>query len=235
MCRNFMDRLRPIRRVLRGIEAAQVRWFGRSLLSTLFRTTALVLETVGRKSGQRRQTVLAYHRLHDGDLVIVGGAGGQRRVPDWVANVRANSEVHVVVDRVRRPMTAVELGDGERSSVWHEVRQVWPQIETYEQWAGRRVPVFRLTEVDANGGWVWGASCGSTRRHTDERPVCAPSKGLALSSAGPSGPARLNQQARQSENSISGSSPSHCWATPARRSSASGWSPKESPSHCSRS
>jgi deazaflavin-dependent oxidoreductase (nitroreductase family) len=151
MRRNFMDRLRPIRRVLRGIEAAQVRWFGQSLLSMLFRTTALVLETVGRKSGERRQTALAYHRLGDGDLVVVGGAGGQRRVPDWVANVRANPDVHVVVDRVRRAMTALELGDDERSAVWNEVRQVWPQIVTYEERAGRPVPVFRLTDVRANG------------------------------------------------------------------------------------
>jgi len=151
MRQNFMDRLRPVRRPLRGIEVAQVRWFGRSVLSTLFRTRALVLETVGRKSGQQRQTALAYHRLRDGDLVIVGGAGGQRRVPDWVANARANPEVHVVVDRVRRPMTAAELDGDERSTVWSEVRQVWPQVETYEQRAGRPVPVIRLTDVDANG------------------------------------------------------------------------------------
>lgn len=146
-----MDRLRPIRRVLRGIEAAQVRWFGRSLLSTLFRTKVLVLETVGRRSGQPRQTALAYHRLRDGDLVIVGGAGGQRRIPDWVANVRTNPDVHVVVERVRRPMTAVELVGDERAIVWSEVRQVWPQIGTYEQRAGRPVPVLRLTELRANG------------------------------------------------------------------------------------
>lgn len=150
MRRNVMDRLRPIRRVLRGIEAVQVRWFGRSLLSTLFRTPVLVLETVGRKSGQPRQTALAYHRLGDSDLVIVGGAGGQRRVPDWVANVRANPDVHVVVNRVRRRMTAVELVGDERATVWNEVRQVWPQIETYEQRAGRPVPVFRLTDAHEN-------------------------------------------------------------------------------------
>lgn len=146
-----MDRLRPVRRALRGTEAAQVRWFGRSLLSSLFRTTALVLETVGRKSGRRRQTALAYHRLHDGGLVIVGGAAGQRRVPDWVANLRANPDVQVVVDRVRRPVTAVELGGDERSTVLNEVREVWPQIVAYEQRAGRPVPVFRLKDVRANG------------------------------------------------------------------------------------
>ena len=166
MRRNFMDRLRPIRRALRGIEAAQVRWLGRSLLSALFRTKALVLETVGRKSGQQRQTALAYHRLQDGDLVIVGGAGGQRRVPDWVANVRANPDVHVVVDRARRAMTAVELGGDERSAVWNEVRQVWPQIVTYEQRAGRPVPVFRLTDVHARTvDRCAGPTAATARRH----------------------------------------------------------------------
>lgn len=146
---NFMDRLRPVRRVLRGVEAAQVRWFGGSLLSALFRTPALVLETVGRRSGQRRRTTLAYHR-RDTDLLIVGGAGGQRRVPDWVANVRANPSVHVVIDRVRRPMTAVELVGDERATAWEELRQVWPRIDTYEQRAGRLVPVFQLVHVHAN-------------------------------------------------------------------------------------
>lgn len=146
-----MDCLRPVRRALRGIEAAQVRRFGRSILSTAFRTKALVLETVGRKTGRPRETALAYHRLSNGDLVIVGGAGGQRRVPDWVANVRANPDVHVVVDRVRRPTTASELVAHERATVWGEVRQVWPQIDTYEQRAGRPVPLFRLTEPNANG------------------------------------------------------------------------------------
>lgn len=142
-----MDYLRPVRRALRRIEATQVRWFGRSVLSTLFRTKALVLETVGRKSGRSRQTALAFHRLSNGDLVIVGGAGGQRRVPDWVANVRANPNVHVVVDRERRGMTVAELLGDERTVVWEQVRRVWPQIEGYEQRAARPVPVFRLREA----------------------------------------------------------------------------------------
>lgn len=133
--------------MLRGVEAAQVRWFGRSLLSTLFRTRVLVLETAGRRTGRLRTTALAFHRLDDGGLVVVGGAGGQRRIPDWVANARADPDVHVVVDRVRTPVTAVELVGDERVAVWDEVRRVWPRIETYEQRAGRPIPVFRL---DAN-------------------------------------------------------------------------------------
>jgi hypothetical protein len=42
------------------------------------------------------------------------------------------------------------VGD-ERATVWNEVRRVWPQIETYQQRARRPVPVFRLTDVHANG------------------------------------------------------------------------------------
>jgi F420H(2)-dependent quinone reductase len=152
MQKNWMDRLRPLRRILRGIEAAQVRWFGRSVLSTAFRTSVLVLETVGRRTGRSRETALAYHRLPDGDLVVVGGAGGQRRVPDWVTNMRGNSAVQVTVNRERRHMTAVELSGDERRVVWEEVRAVWPQIETYERRAGRPVPVFRLRASTSRQG-----------------------------------------------------------------------------------
>ncbi|MFP5465067.1 MAG: DciA family protein, partial [Gammaproteobacteria bacterium] len=44
------------------VEAVQVRWFGRSALSTIFRTEVLVLHTTGRRSGRERATPLAYLR-----------------------------------------------------------------------------------------------------------------------------------------------------------------------------
>lgn len=141
-----MDLLRPVRRLVRGVEAAQVKRFGGSVLSVLFRTPVLVLVTEGRKSGQQRETTLAYERLDDGDLVIVGGAGGQKRVPDWVANARAHPRVGVVVDGVTRAMSATELFGSEREQVWQRVRQVWPRIATYEERAGHPVPVFRLRD-----------------------------------------------------------------------------------------
>lgn len=40
--------------------------------------------------GMVRGTTLAFHRPSDGSLVVVGGAGGQARTPDWVANLRAS-------------------------------------------------------------------------------------------------------------------------------------------------
>lgn len=143
--KNAMDRVRFVRRLTRGVEAAQVKRLGASALSIVFRTQVLVLETTGRRSGNSRETTLAYLRLNDGDLLVVGGAGGQSHVPDWVANLRANPAVQVTVDRKRRPMTATELEGDARAAAWNLAVDEWPQIVKYESRAGRPIPVVCLT------------------------------------------------------------------------------------------
>ena len=139
-----MDRVRFDRRLTRGIEAAQVKHFGRSPVSLIARTPVLVLETTGRRSGRQRESTLAYLPLDDGQLLVVGGAGGQTRLPDWVANRRANPEVTVTVNRERRLMHAAELDGAERATAWKLALAEWPRIASYESKAGRPVPVIRL-------------------------------------------------------------------------------------------
>jgi deazaflavin-dependent oxidoreductase (nitroreductase family) len=138
------DRLRPLRRIVGPIEAAEIRRFGRSGLGVVFRTPVLVLETTGRRSGRTRSTPLAYHRDDDGTLLVVGGAGGQTVIADWVVNLRASASAAVVVDRVRREVHAVELVGDERVAAWGVLVEVWPRIVAYERRAGRGLPVFRL-------------------------------------------------------------------------------------------
>ena len=140
----MFDRLRPIRRLAGPIEAAQVRWAGSSLVSAAIRAPVLVLHSCGRRSGRLRSTTLAYHRLDDGSLIVVGGAGGQVRVPDWVANLRTDPKATVTMRRAPVKVEAVELTGSERAEVWRTVRDVWPKIDVYERRAGREVPVFRL-------------------------------------------------------------------------------------------
>jgi len=145
--RNAFDRLRIVRRLARPIEAAQVRWFGASLVSVAARTPVLVLHTTGRRSGAERSTPVAFHLDDDGSFLIVGGAGGQARVPDWVANVRASddADVAVTVDRRRVAVRVEELVGDERRRTWARLTSVWPRIDVYEHRAGRPVPVLRLT------------------------------------------------------------------------------------------
>jgi len=145
--RNRYDRLRAVRRLARPFEAFQVQRFGRSALSVAFRTPVLVLHTTGRRSGRARRTTLAFTRVEDGALVVVGGAGGQVRLPDWVANLRAEPVAAVTIDRARVEVRAVELTGAEREETWRALREVWSRIDAYERRAGRTVPVFRLIPV----------------------------------------------------------------------------------------
>jgi deazaflavin-dependent oxidoreductase (nitroreductase family) len=137
------DRIRPLRRFAGRVESAQVRWFGSSVLSVVFRQPVLLLETTGRRSGRRRRTTVAYREL-EGDLVVVGGAGGQTRAPDWIANLRADPAVFVTRRRRTSPMVARVLEGEERQATWDALAPTWPIITKYERRAGRPIPVVRL-------------------------------------------------------------------------------------------
>lgn len=133
-----------LRRLAAPVEAAQVRRFGRSLLAVVFRTPVLLLHTTGRRTGFERTTTLAVHVDGDGSLLVVGGAGGQAELPDWVANLRADPSCEVTYRRRRFAAEAEELAGDERSAMWERLTALWPRIVRYERKAGRPVPVVRL-------------------------------------------------------------------------------------------
>ena len=141
---NVYDRVQPLRRLAQPFEVAQIRRFGRSLFSVAFRTPVLLLHTTGRRSGRERTTALAFHEVDDGSLVVVGGANGQTRVPDWVINLRAQPDAAVTVRRQRQLVHADELVGEQRDRRWPALVEQWPRIEVYERRAGRPIPVFRL-------------------------------------------------------------------------------------------
>ena len=58
----------------------------------------LKLTTVGRKSGQRRSTMLTSPLVEGDNLVLVASKGGDDRDPDWFGNLVANPDVDVVMD-----------------------------------------------------------------------------------------------------------------------------------------
>jgi deazaflavin-dependent oxidoreductase (nitroreductase family) len=105
----------------------------------------LVLETIGRSSGQSRQTVLPYWEIGD-EYVVTGTGGGAPVDPHWVRNLRARPDCAAWIKRKRLPMTARVATDEERerfiqAGVWHS----W--MATYQYRArqhGREVPFIAL-------------------------------------------------------------------------------------------
>jgi deazaflavin-dependent oxidoreductase (nitroreductase family) len=112
-------------------------WFGKlhtrvyALNGTLGRRFAwipcLVLSTTGRKSGQRRASVLVYaDDLVGGGRVVVASNGGDDKPPAWLLNVQADDAVHVQVGNEQYDATArvVVVGDADYVRLWKLVNSI---------------------------------------------------------------------------------------------------------------
>jgi deazaflavin-dependent oxidoreductase (nitroreductase family) len=144
--RSFIDASRPARRLLARAEVGCARRWGWTIVSRALSTDVIVLETTGRRSGRARSTVLSALDLADGRLLVSGGAIGQTRTPDWVANVRAGGPVRVLGPAGARPVRVLEP-TGEEREQWRALAlDTWPRAGRYEEWSGRPLPVFLLAD-----------------------------------------------------------------------------------------
>ena len=70
-----------------------------------FGPSALILHTVGAKTGLARANALTYAR--DGhDYLVVASKGGEPKAPGWYHNLKANPQVEINVGPKRFPVTA---------------------------------------------------------------------------------------------------------------------------------
>jgi deazaflavin-dependent oxidoreductase (nitroreductase family) len=104
----------------------------------------LVLNTVGRKSGQPRTAPLLY--LRDGDrYFVIASKGGAPKHPDWYFNVTAQPNVSVVAEGRTMQCTAHVAEDEERERLWGIATDFNPGFNVYAARAGRVIPVIVLT------------------------------------------------------------------------------------------
>jgi deazaflavin-dependent oxidoreductase (nitroreductase family) len=106
----------------------------------------IVLVTTGARTGKRRQTALWAHP--DGDaLVLVASNGGNRRLPGWCLNLRAQPEAEILVRRTWHRVRAREAAGAERDRLWRMVNATYPGYERYLAWAGRPIPLVVLDPI----------------------------------------------------------------------------------------
>jgi deazaflavin-dependent oxidoreductase (nitroreductase family) len=118
---------------------------GRFQLSALL-VPSLVLITTGARTGRRRETPLMCWPRPDGSYLVSGSNWGQRRHPDWSANLLANPEAEIVVARRRHPVRARLLDGAEREACWPVLEGQWPDYREYERQAGHRIRIFCLDQ-----------------------------------------------------------------------------------------
>src|SRR5215471_6382871 len=105
-CRRFPDRFKAgVLRVFSRAHITFYRWTGGIIGGRIFGNRMLLLTTTGRKTGQPRTKPVGY--LTDGDaLVIVAGAAGAEKHPDWWLNLQSHPEAQVQVGRRRLRVSA---------------------------------------------------------------------------------------------------------------------------------
>ncbi|WP_279510109.1 nitroreductase family deazaflavin-dependent oxidoreductase [Actinomadura sp. 7K507] len=106
----------------------------------------LILNTVGHRSGEQRETPVAWFADGEDARLVVASGGGSRN-PDWFANLMA------CPDRVSMelpgggpvPVEPQRLDGADRERAWQRIAKAQPRIAKYQSKSAREYPVVRLT------------------------------------------------------------------------------------------
>ena len=107
---------------------------------------ALVLTTVGRRSGEQRRSPLGWFPGEDGSWLIVAAAAGAPKNPSWYYNIKANPD-RVTIELPGRTVAVIaeQLHGAERQESWQQIIAAAPQFAKYQRQTDRELPVIRLT------------------------------------------------------------------------------------------
>jgi len=128
-------------KAMNAVHRAVLKLSGGRILRTPFGMPAVELHTTGRKSGQRRSTMLTTPLHDDGQVVLVASKGGDDRHPEWYLNLTANPEVELTMDGATRPMRARTASTEEKAELWPRIVSAYRGYGGYQRRTTRDIPV----------------------------------------------------------------------------------------------
>ena len=106
---------------------------------------ALVLTTVGRKTGAERATPVGWFPGPDGSWLIVASAAGAARNPAWYYNIAAHpDQVQIEVQGRKTAVVADQLHGPEREAAWQQIITAAPRFAQYQRKTDRELPIIHL-------------------------------------------------------------------------------------------
>jgi deazaflavin-dependent oxidoreductase (nitroreductase family) len=129
------------------LHASVFRATGGRIGGRMVGSPVLLLVTTGRKSGQKRTTVLLY--LEDGGrYVIVASNGGTATHPVWWLNLQADPEAMVEIGGHKIHVRATEARGEEKARLWQRLIRMYPSYEDYRKRTDREIPVVILEPIE---------------------------------------------------------------------------------------
>ena len=134
----------PLSTLWSRVHAELYRRTGGRFIPKWFGGPVMVIETVGRKSGERRTTMLTAAHEIDDSVVIIASYGGDDRHPAWYLNLAANPDVDVEMRGKKRAMHARVVKGAERDGLWSEITSKHANYAEYQRKTKREIPVVVL-------------------------------------------------------------------------------------------
>ncbi|GAA0997423.1 hypothetical protein GCM10009555_094980 [Acrocarpospora macrocephala] len=136
----------PSGRAFRWVNKLMARRIRRKGGGTFMGFNALVMTTVGRKSGAERTTPVGWFPGPDGSYLIVASAAGASGNPAWYYNIAAHpDQVRIEVEGRTIAVTAEQLHGTEREQAWQQITTAAPRFASYQDKTDRELPIIRLT------------------------------------------------------------------------------------------
>jgi deazaflavin-dependent oxidoreductase (nitroreductase family) len=110
---------------------------------------ALLLTTVGAKSGQRRTVPLAGFPDGENAWLVVASAGGGAQHPAWFLNMAKHpDQIWVEVGPRQMRVKGASLRGASREEALRRVATISPRYGGYQKKTDREIPVVRLSPAD---------------------------------------------------------------------------------------
>lgn len=101
----------------------------------------LELHTIGRRTGERRSTMLTTPIHDERRIVLVASRGGHDEHPGWYKNLVAHPDVEITIDGRTIPVRARTADAEERAELWPQITAVYRGYAQYQRMTDREIPV----------------------------------------------------------------------------------------------
>ncbi|HEY3828980.1 MAG TPA: nitroreductase/quinone reductase family protein [Solirubrobacteraceae bacterium] len=120
-----------------------VRRSGGRLGGRAFGQQILVLRTMGRRSGERRDAPM-FFLDHEEGFAVVASNGASKRTPAWWLNLQAAPEAEALVRGSAHPVRGRAASEQEAVALWPSFVELYSGYDYYKSIATRELPVVIL-------------------------------------------------------------------------------------------
>lgn len=107
---------------------------------------AVVLTTTGRKSGEKRQTMLTAPVVEGDKVYLVASWGGGPKHPMWFLNLQADPNVQITRNGTdTKNMVGRILSSAEKEAIWPRITSAYKGYAGYQEKTDRDIPVIEFT------------------------------------------------------------------------------------------